>query len=108
MKSLLKSLLVLFLPLNAAAQQPSINISPLMFDKGSDQVFISAMNGWMFKQGSDTAWAKKDFDSKDWTKLKPTDLSANYADSNGKVEGWFRIRVKFDSSLKEETFGLKG
>ena len=57
-----------------------------MFDKTTDQQYLGATDGWLFKQGSDTAWAKTDIDISGWKKLKPTELSPKYADKNGRVE----------------------
>ena len=94
MKSPIKILMLLILPVAAMAQDSVIAISPSMFDKESDQVFIAAINGWIFKEGNDTNWAKKDTDIRSWKKLKPTELSAKYADKNGRVECWFRIKIK--------------
>ena len=62
-----------------------------MFDTNVDQFYLTRTDGWIFKQGNDTAWAKKDIDITGWKKLKPTELSAKYADKNGKAECWFRI-----------------
>ncbi len=105
MKFLL-SILLLF-PVVAIAQDSVITISPSMFDKNSDQFLIAATDGWIFKQGSDTNWAKKDIDVSGWKNLKPVDLSAKYADKNGKAECWFRIKIKPDSRLDNQPLGIK-
>ena len=76
------------------AQDSTILISPSDFDKTSEQVFLANMNGWIFRQGNDTAWAGKDIATSGWQKLKPSELSAKYADQNGKAECWFRIKIK--------------
>ena len=107
MKFLIKCLLLLSCPLASMAQDSAIIISPSMFDK-SDQLFIASVNGWIFKQGNDTAWASSNIITNEWKNLKPTELTAKYADKNGKVECWFRIKIKIDSAFKDETFGLKG
>ena len=99
MKYLLKSILVLLLPFFGWAQNTVVNITSEKFSKEIDAFPIDAADGWVFHKGNDTNWSKKDIDTKGWEKLKPTDLSSNYADKNGRVEGWFRIKVTFDSSL---------
>ncbi|MDP2414471.1 sensor histidine kinase [Daejeonella sp.] len=99
MKNIIKTILLLFLPFIGLAQDSVINISPEKFSKNIDAFNIDAIDGWVFHKGNDSLWAKKDMDTKGWEKLKPTDLSAKYADKNGRVEGWFRIKVRFDSSL---------
>ncbi|WP_295233439.1 sensor histidine kinase [Sediminibacterium sp.] len=99
MKYLLKSVLILIFPIFGWAQNSAVNITP---EKFSNEIYtfpIDAADGWVFHKGNDTNWSKKDIDIKGWEKLKPTDLSAKYADKNGRVEGWFRIKVTFDSSL---------
>lgn len=56
---------------------------------------------WFFKQGNDTTWAKTDVDITFWQKLKPKDIKASFADKNGRIEGWFRTKIQFDSSLND-------
>jgi two-component system NtrC family sensor kinase len=106
LKHLLKFLLVL-LSFFGIAQDKVIPITPAMFDKTTDQQFLGSTDGWLFKQGNDTAWAKTDIDVSRWRKLKPTGLSAKYADKNGRVECWFRIKIKLDSTFGNKAFGLK-
>jgi two-component system NtrC family sensor kinase len=96
----------LFLIINfCGAQDKPVIISPKAFNSQFDFVPIDRMDGWYFRAGSDTAWAKSDISMAGWRKLSPLGLSAKYADKNGKVEGWFRITVKLDSSIK--TMGLR-
>jgi two-component system, NtrC family, sensor kinase len=82
-------------------------LKPVMFDKDTMQIYISEMKGWIFKQGNDTAWSKKDIDLTGWKRLMPTELSENLADKNGRVEGWFRIKIKLDTALGETPFGFR-
>ena len=106
MKFLLR-IVWLFFPAVAIAQDSVRTISSSMFTKTSSQFFISETDGWIFNQGSDTNWAKKDIDITGWKKLKPVELSANYADKNGKAECWFRIKIKPDSTLGSQMLGIK-
>ncbi len=89
------------------AQDSTILISPGMLSKTSHSIILSNLNGWFFKKGNDTAWAEKSIDIKGWKKLMPARLSANLADKNGRLECWFRIKIKIDPSYKNELFGLK-
>ena len=89
------------------AQDTAVLVSTSMFDKSSEQILLAGEEGWIFKQGNDTAWARKDIDVTGWKKLKPIELSANIADKNGKAEGWFRIKVKPDSSFKNHLLNFK-
>ena len=99
MKYSFKIVLFLLLPMIGWAQDSVVNITPGKFSKDINAFPIDAADGWVFHKGNDTNWSKKEIDTKGWEKLKPTDLSAKYADKNGRVEGWFRIKVTFDSSL---------
>lgn len=89
------------------AQDSTILISQSDFDKTSEQVFLANMNGWIFRQGNDTAWAGKDITTGGWQKLKPFELSAKYADQNGKAECWFRIKIKLNPDLGNQSMGIK-
>src|SRR5882672_1149023 len=94
--------LVLFL--NAVnfckAQDSTIVLSTSMFDKDWQAIALTAFNGWVFKKGNDTNWAKKNIDTTGWKKFNPPQLTIKNADKNGRVEGWFRIRFRLDGSFK--------
>jgi signal transduction histidine kinase len=108
MKSIKSFLLLLFLGLHVCnAQDTTLLLKPNMLAKDGMQIFISEMKGWLFKQGNDTAWAKKDIDLTGWKRLMPTELSEKMADKNGRVEGWFRLKVKIDSSFSETAFAVR-
>jgi len=83
----------------ANAQDTTVVLSTSMFDKTTERILLAEKDGWIFKKGNDTAWAKKDIDITGWKKLKPTEISAKLADKNGRAEGWFRIKIKPDSSF---------
>ena len=82
------------------AQDSVVVLSTKMFDKTNDAILLAAKDGWIFKQGNDTSWAKKDLDITGWKKFKPTEISAKLADKNGRAEGWFRIKIKPDSTFR--------
>ena len=69
-----------------------------MFDP-DQKIVLSGMNGWVFKKGNDTSWAKQKINTDDWDKIKPTQLSAALADSSGRLEGWFRFKIKVDNDF---------
>ena len=89
------------------AQDTTVLLSPGMFDTTSRLVFLSKMNGWLFRPGNDTAWAKKDLDPAGWKRLKPAELSAKYADKSGRVECWFRIKIKLDAAFANTPIGFR-
>jgi two-component system, NtrC family, sensor kinase len=108
MKQAKTLLLLLFIAINfCRAQDTAVVLSSAMFDKNFEQISLSALEGWLFKEGTDTAWADKDIDIIGWKKLKPTELSAKQADKNGKVEGWFRIKIKLDTTFENKMLGVQ-
>ncbi len=108
MRTGIRILLMLLFPVFALAQdqQKAVTIKPAMFD-ATDLIYISAMDGWIFRQGNDTTWARKEMDTSGWKKLRPADLSVKYADKNGRVEGWFRIKIRLDKALYDQQLGIK-
>ncbi len=83
MKSFIKIFLLLLFSYSAIAQDTTISISPAMAT--SHYISLGNMNGWLFKKGHDTAWAKKDIDLTGWEKLKPSQLNDKLTDKNGKL-----------------------
>ncbi|HEY5463045.1 MAG TPA: ATP-binding protein [Hanamia sp.] len=81
------------------AQDTTIVLSTSMINQNNEQINLGALNGWIFKQGNDTGLAKLNIDTAGWKRLRPNELTSKYADKNGRVEGWFRLKVKFDNSL---------
>ena len=82
----------------ANAQDTTVTISSSMFDKFSDQLSLAQKGDWLFRPGNNPAWAQTGLDTTGWVRIKLRDLK-KYMDKNGRVVGWFRMRVKFDSSL---------
>ena len=106
MKSLKRILLILFIGINLCqAQDTTVMLSPVMYDVNRQDIFISTIDGWFFKEGNDLGWAKKDIDIVGWRKLKPTELSPKYADKSGRVECWFRIKIKLDTAFGDQPLG---
>jgi signal transduction histidine kinase len=105
MRHLLKLVLILA-PILGMAQDTVVTITPTMLNNRFNRFSLGAQDGWIFKPGNDTAWAKTAINTSGWKKLNPANLSAQYADKNGKAEGWFRIKIKFDEALKKERLGL--
>ena len=106
MKYFLKIAILLFLPLIGWTQNTVVNITPENFNNEYDSYALGDVNSWIFHQGNDTNWGKKDIDLSDWKKLKPTELSLKYADSKGRVEAWFRVKIKLDRSLGNKLLGV--
>ena len=88
------------------AQDSTIVLKASMLDKFTDQINLSTLNGWIFKHESDTGFSKININTTGWEHLKPSELNSKYADKNGRVEGWFRIKIKFDSSFLNQQIGF--
>src|SRR5215831_13691389 len=86
-------------------QDSAITISAKPLDN-NEQILLSAIDGWLFKPGNDPSWASNEINTSGWTRLKPTELSVEHADKNGKVEGWFRIKLKLDKDFSNTALGI--
>ena len=106
-RKLFFSILFLLLISFCRAQDSTVVLSASMFDKYFQIIPLTATDGWIFKEGNDTNWAKKDISTAGWKKLNPTELSIKNADKNGKAEGWFRIRLRLDSSFQNLPVGIQ-
>ena len=88
------------------AQDTTIVLTKAMLDKPTNAIYFNWVNGWIFKQGNDTGFEKINIDTSGWTKLNPVQISSEYADKNGRVECWFRIKIQLDSSLSQKQIGF--
>ncbi len=106
MRLFFKMILLWLIPVAGMAQDTVVTISSPVFNENG-LFFISDANGWVFKQGNDTTWGKKDIDISGWKKLSPAHISLKYAGKNGRVESWFRLKIKIDKSLTGGPLGVK-
>gem|GEM_PF-5586912 len=81
--------------------QEVLSITADMFSPQAQFILDNAEN-WLYKAGNNPAWAAKELDISDWKKFKPTELTIANADETGRLEGWFRIKIKIDPSLKNK------
>jgi two-component system, NtrC family, sensor kinase len=81
------------------AQSNVIVLSTSMVEPIRQEIVLESKEGWIFKQGNDSSWSSEQVDISAWKPLKPTEINANLADANGRVEGWFRISIKLDSTF---------
>jgi two-component system NtrC family sensor kinase len=102
---LIVSFIIFMLAHDSFAQTQVIVLSTKQFDK-NQQIQLADLQGWVFKQGNNDDWANPHFDNKDWKKFKPAQLSAKLADDAGRVEGWFRIKIKLDKSFRDIPVGI--
>ena len=84
------------------AQDSTIVFTKGMLDKSAPIIYLARLNGWIFKQGTDTGYEKINIDTTGWTKLNLDKISSKYADKNGRVECWFRLRFQLDSSFNKQ------
>jgi len=101
MRSLIVIAFCLLLLNQGHTQLTAVRISPSMIDPADSVIRLGGTDGWFFKKGNDTAFARNDADTSTWQKLNPVGLTENMADENGKLEGWFRIKVKLDTFFND-------
>jgi len=104
-------LFCLFLLLNTIsfceAQDSTVVLNTTMFDKYLQTISFTQLNGWIFKQGNDTNWAKTEINTTGWIRLNPTQLTVKNADKNGRLEGWLRMKFKLDGSFENMHVGIQ-
>jgi two-component system NtrC family sensor kinase len=88
-------------------QKPVLHLASSSFSKDIYYISIGDKDGWLYKSGNDAAWAATSLDVSGWIPLKPVQVKADMADTNGKVEGWFRLTVTIDSTLARMPLSLK-
>ncbi|MCH6202061.1 ATP-binding protein [Aquiflexum sp. LQ15W] len=100
MKRLLIFLLVIHVfAIYSFAQRGTVVLSSDMF-KSHQRIFLAPLEGWIFRQGNDPNWADPNLDTNGWETMNPTALNPKMEDENGRLEGWFRIRIKVNESLE--------
>lgn len=80
------------------AQDSTVNLTTLMFDK-NQVITLFTLDGWLFREGSNPAWAGIDINTTGWQKVKPRQITKKMADKDGRIEGWFRLKIRLDSSF---------
>jgi signal transduction histidine kinase len=103
MKKWLKIILFLLSGFSVAAQDKIVTITPAMFNP-INEILICTQDGWLFREGHDTAWAAREINTNGWKKIRPAELSPKMADNDGRLEGWLRFKFKLDNSF--DTLGL--
>jgi signal transduction histidine kinase len=108
MKTKLFCLFLLLKTINfCEAQDSTVVLDTSMFDKGLQTILLTQLNGWIFKQGNDTNWAKTEIDATGWIKLNPTQLTIKNAYKNGRMEGWLRMRFELNNSFRNIDIGVQ-
>jgi two-component system NtrC family sensor kinase len=87
------------------AQDSAVVFSTSMFNY-FQKIDLGDVDGWMYKQGNDTAWKEKNINETGWQRFKPLELSGKDADKNGKMESWFRLKFKLDKGFEKVPVSL--
>jgi len=82
------------------SQEETVVLSTDQF-QSHQRLFLAPLDGWVFQKGHETAWANPQFETDDWKKMSITGLSPELEDETGRIEGWFRIKIKLDSSFAD-------
>lgn len=96
-----QSLLIVFSLLYAGvlhAQENTLIVTPEMIN-ARDELALADVDGWIFREGNGADWADADIDLSNWNEFKPSELSVKNADENGKIEGWFRLKIRLDEAF---------
>ncbi len=96
---LVKFFLLLSFGITFGLTQDTITLSTSDFQI-HQRLFLAPLDGWIFRPGTDRSWANENIDLAGWKNFNPTELTAEMADKSGRVEGWFRIKIKLDGSFK--------
>jgi two-component system, NtrC family, sensor kinase len=81
------------------AQQEVVVLSSDLFQK-HQRIFLAPLDGWIYHPGHDHTWANPNLDVSNWQSFNPIQLSPELKDASGRIEGWFRIKIKLDESMK--------
>ena len=92
-------ILFVFLSAKTFAQDTTLVLSTGMYAQ-NHTINLGDKAGWIFKLGNNPSWAMPDLEVSDWQKLKPVDLTKKMADEEGRLEGWFRIKIKPDKPVR--------
>ncbi len=86
-------------------QENTITIYPDQFNR-QQKIQMASLDGWLFHQGNDKNWDQPNIDLTGWKPLKPIQLNSGFKDENGRLEGWFRIKLKLNQSFDSISLSL--
>lgn len=101
------TLLLLSMPwtTSSLAQDTTLTLTSSLLD-ADQHLDLATSPGWVFKAGHNSHWATPSLNTAGWTHRRPADLSANDADPAGRAEGWFRLRLRLDSTFQGMPLGI--
>ncbi len=62
---------------------------------------------WKYTNKYDSLWKYPEYDDTHWKSIQIQDFSPSYASEDGKIEAWFRIKIKVDSSLVKKRLSIR-
>ena len=71
-----------------------------------DILTVYDANIWKYKAGHNLSWSNPDLNTDDWKNIRPANIDESYADKNGRMEGWFRTKLKLDSTFTNKPLNL--
>ncbi len=99
------SLFFLLVTTMCIGQDTVFMITPDLFNQ-SGIFYLSPDDEWEYKKGNDPAWADPAYPTKDWKKIKLSDINATRIDKNGFLEGWLRLKIQPDSTLIHQNLSI--
>ncbi|MDP1812240.1 MAG: ATP-binding protein [Sediminibacterium sp.] len=106
MKYLLTVVFILNTLFYGTAQDTTIVLSTSMFNK-EGKIYLGEIEHWLYKQGNDPSWANPGIAVNNWQHLNPAEITKKQADQNGRLEGWFRMKIKLDSSFSQTALFIR-
>ncbi len=104
MKVLLGILLFLFSSIPVCYSQVMNNDTFQLTKLPAEGILLG--KGWKFHAGDDSAWAKPEYNDKDWQTINPS-LDIRHIPQLQNVSiGWFRLKLLVDSSLIDQPLGM--
>lgn len=106
MKPFIQGVLFFFISIHSGLAQDSLVVVSAKMLDNEHKIALSAMDGWIFREGYDSLWTHIEVDTYGWRKLKPTELSSKLADETGRVEGLFRLKFRLDNDFVNIPLGI--
>jgi len=88
------------------AQDKVIHFKEDMFTKFNTLPLYGDVE-WKYTNKYDSLWKYPDYDDTHWQTIQIQDFSPSYASDDGKIEAWFRIKIKVDSSLVKKRLSIR-
>ena len=88
------------------AQDQVLSLSQDDVDKKTWSLDLSKQAEWIFQPGHQINYADPKLNTRNWLKMNPAQLPDSLANEEGKLEGWFRLKIRVDTSLSQANLGL--